>query len=99
MNMKAWKVVAICLGIVAAPFVTCCVWISLPHPPSCPDRDLIKEGMTPDEVRRILGDPKEADIRTDSTRWYYDCGSFSLSPPISVYFDSRGQVEHVFIID
>ena len=99
MNMKAWKVVAICLGVVATPFVTCCVWMTLPHAPSCPDRNLIKEGMTPDEVRRILGDPKKEDVRADSTWWYYDCGPFSRSSPIRVYFKPHGRVDYVFLVD
>jgi hypothetical protein len=55
--------------------------------------------MTNNEVRAILGEPKNEDVRPDKTYWYYDCGPFSLSSPISVLFGKDGKVEYVYILD
>ena len=68
-------------------------------PESCPDRDRIRNGMTKDEVRNALGEPKKITTYQTNDSWEYDCGPFSLSPPISVWFDENGRVEHTYILD
>jgi hypothetical protein len=101
-TQKVWKWVGIgCLSVVLFVFAACCgLVVAIRNAPlSCPDRDLIHKGMTKDEVRAKLGEPKMVDESEDGDRWYYDCGPFSLSSPISVYFDKDGRVEYAYILD
>jgi len=88
-----------CIVLAAVPFFTCCVWLGWPRPQSCPDRNLIRIGMTPDEVRAVLGEPKSVDARPDGDSWFYDCPWWNPSPPISVSFDKDRRVRYVYILD
>ena len=77
-----------------------CFCVLLTRSQCCPDRNLIKAGMTGDEVLAILGQPKHKDVRADGEAfWYYDCDGFLTGPPISVYFGKDSRVNHVFIVD
>jgi outer membrane protein assembly factor BamE (lipoprotein component of BamABCDE complex) len=88
-----------CSAAALLPLLSCCVWLGGAHTRSCPDRDRIHTGMTMDEVRGILGNPKTENAGPEGFHWYYECGFFSLSSPISVHFDSAGRVEHTYILD
>ena len=88
-----------CFALAVAPFLTCCLWLSWPRPQSCPDRNLIRIGMEPDEVRATLGEPKSVDARPDGDSWFYDCPWWNPSPPISVSFDKDRRVRYVYILD
>ena len=88
-----------CFALAVAPFLTCCLWLSWPRPQSCPDRNLIRIGMTPDEVRATLGEPKSVDVRPDGDSWYYYCPWWTPSSPISVSFDKDRRVQYVYILD
>jgi hypothetical protein len=96
---KALLLRAGCLAVAAAPLLACCLWVRGPHPQCCPDRDLIRVGMTMAEVRSILGEPKSTDTRPDQENWYYECPGWMPPPPISVHFAKDGRVVHVYILD
>jgi hypothetical protein len=51
----------------------------------------IKEGMTPDEVVAILGNPHERHKQSDGEHWYYWLDSFDISY-FGVYFGPDGRV-------
>ena len=97
--MTRRKKVVGCFLFALIPLCSCCVWVSQPHPLSCHDRDGIKIGMTSEEGRAILGNQKKEDKRDEEFSWYYDCGPFSLSSPIDVWFDKNGRVTYVYIVD
>jgi len=54
--------------------------------PAATQRAEIRPGMTPDEVRRLLGNPKEEIVFSDKTRWTY--------PDLAVIFE-KGKVKEV----
>lgn len=97
MTVRKWGFGCGAVGLLL--MASCCAWVAMPRPQSCPNRDQIKIGMTADEVRSILGDPNHEDARPDNINWYYECGVLSLSPPISVSFGKDGRVEYVYILD
>jgi Zn-dependent protease with chaperone function len=57
-----------------------------PAPPAGTQRRELKPGMTPDEVRKLLGKPKEETVFGNRTRWSY--------PDLSVIFED-GRVKEV----
>jgi hypothetical protein len=61
------------------------------YPISSSSRDKVKEGMSADEVRALLGRPHEASTRQEGEFWYYWLDSYSISW-FCVRFGSDGHV-------